>query len=297
MRFYGLEWNQPSLKRYKQIQSQLLLMNGVLVRNYKVEPFSNLHNVIVAPDTMKTDFLRQAHDDAGHQGIERALTRLKYLAYWVQMASDVSNFVASCEICQKSKLPLPTQAPLLNTPIGRPMQLVHVDVLEVPVSLKGHRYILVIEDTFTKWLECFPMTNQKTETITELLVETFSRIGIPEFLHSDQGRNFESHLLRETCNSLGIKKTHTTSYHPQGNSLVGRSNRTILQMLRCYVNKNDDWERYLYLVLFAYRTSKHSSTGVSPFQLMYGRDPPSIVQLLPQTDMIRLLMRSFCVGN
>ena len=184
MRFYGLEWNQPSLKRYKQIQSQLLLINGVLVRNYKVEPFSNLHSVVVAPDTMKTDFLRQAHDDAGHQGIERTLTRLK---------SDVSDFVTPCEICQKSKLPLPTKAPLLNTPIGRPMQLVHVDVLEVPVSLKGYRYILVIEDAFTKWLECFPMTNQKTETITELLAETFSRIGIPEFRHSDEGRTL-SHI-------------------------------------------------------------------------------------------------------
>ena len=70
-----------------------------------VEPFSNLHSVIVAPDTMKTDFLRQVHDDAGHQGIERTLTRLKYLAYWVRMASNVSDFVTSCEICQKSNYP------------------------------------------------------------------------------------------------------------------------------------------------------------------------------------------------
>ena len=145
--------------------------------------------------------------------------------------------------------------PKVKTPIGRLMQLVHVDVLEVPVSLKGNRYLLVIEDAFTKWIECFPMANQKTETINELLVETFSRIGTPEFLHSDQGRNFESHLLKETCHSLGIKKTHTTSYHPQGNAIVERSNRTILQMLRCYVDGNGDWEKYLYLVLFAYRTS------------------------------------------
>ena len=127
------------------------------------------------------------------------------------------------------------------------------------------------------------MANQKRETINELLVETFSRIGIPEFLHSDQVRNFESHLLKETCHSLGIKKTHTTSYHSQGNAMVEGSNRTILQMLRCYVEGNGDWEKYLYLVLFAYRTSKHSVTGISPFHLMYSRDSPSVVQLLPQT--------------
>ena len=166
-RFCGFEWNQPSLKRYKQIKSQLQLINGALVRNYKVEPFSNLHSVIVALDAMKTDFLTQAHDDAGHQGIERTLSRLKYLAYWVGMVSDVNNFVTSCEICQKSKLPLPTRAPLLNTPISRPIHLVHVDVLEIPVILKRNRYLQVIEDAFTKWIECFPMANQKTETIND----------------------------------------------------------------------------------------------------------------------------------
>ena len=77
----------------------------------------------------------------------------------------------------KTTLGLPTRAPLLNTPIGRPMQLVHVDVLEIPVSLKRNRYLQVIEDAFTKWIECFPMANQKTETINELLVETRARLS------------------------------------------------------------------------------------------------------------------------
>ena len=159
--------------------------------------------------------------------------------------------MTSCETCQKAKLPLPVRAPLLNTPIGRTMQLVNVDVLEVPVGTKGHRYILVFEDAFTKWLECIPMSDQKAETITNILVDFFARFGIPEFLHSDQGRNFESCILKETCRSLGIRKTHTTPYHPQGNSLVERSNRTVLQMLRCYVEKNEDWEKYLHLVFLS----------------------------------------------
>ena len=75
-----------------------------------------------------------------------------------------------------------------------------------------------------------------------LLVDLFARLGTSEFLHSDQGRNFESCLLKETCKSLGIKKTRTTAYHPQGNSLKERGNRTILQMLRCYVEKSHEWE-------------------------------------------------------
>ena len=79
LRFSGVKWNQPILKRFKQIQSQLQLVNGVLTRNYKVEPFSDLRSVIIVPDTLKQDLLCQAHDDAGHQGVERTLSRAKYL--------------------------------------------------------------------------------------------------------------------------------------------------------------------------------------------------------------------------
>ena len=99
------------------------------------------------------------------------------------------------------------------------------------MSLKGNRYILVVEDSFTKWLECYPMPDQKAETITEILVDIISRLGIPEFLHSDQGRNFESRLLKETCKSLGIRKTHTTPYHLQG---IPWWRGVIEQCFRCF---------------------------------------------------------------
>ena len=108
------------------------------------------------------------------------------------------------------------------------------------------------------------MKDQKAETITNLLVDLFARLGTPEFLHWDQGRNFESCLLKETCKSLGIKKTRTTAYHPQGNSLIERGNRTILQMLRCYVEKSHEWEKFLPLVLSSFGATKHASTGITP---------------------------------
>ena len=278
-RFSGPEWNETNLRRYKQLQHQLQIINGVLVRNYKIEPFSETRTVLIYPDTMKISVLSQVHDEAGHQGIEKTLSRLKLVAFWVNMASDVVNYVTSCEVCQRGKLALPVKAPLQNTPIGRTMQLFQVDILEIPMSDNGNKYLLVGEDAFSKWLECFPMKDQKAETITNLLVDLFARLGTPEFLHSDQGRNFESCLLKETCKSLGIKKTRTTAYHPQGNSLVERGNRTILQMLRCYVEKSHEWEKFFPLVLYAYRTTKHASTGITPFELMYGRDPPNMIHL------------------
>ena len=100
-----------------------------------------------------------------------------------------------------------------------------------------------------KWIECYPIEDQRAKTITTILVELFARLGILDYLHSDQGRNFESTLLKETCKSLEIVMTHTTAYHPQRNALVECSNRTVLEMLRCYTEKSYDWEENLPLVL------------------------------------------------
>ena len=101
----------------------------------------------------------------------------------------------------------------------------------------------------------------------------FSNYGLPDILHSDQDHNFESSILRQTLEAFGIKKTRTTAYHPQGDDMVECFNRSLLQLLRAYVERQTEWEQYLPFVLFAYRTAVHTSTGVSPFELMYGRPP------------------------
>ena len=141
------------------------------------------------------------------------------------------------------------------------------------MSPNGNRYLLVIQDYFTKWAEAIPMLDQKASRITDAAVQLFSRVGVPEVLHSDQGRNFESALLHQTLEAFGISKSRTTAYHPQGEGMVERLNRSILQMLRTYVETKEEWERHLPMVLYAYRTAVNASTGFSPFQLMYGRAP------------------------
>ena len=148
-------------------------------------------------------------------------------------------------------------------PIGKPWQMIAVDILEVPVSRNNNRYLLVIQDYFTKWAEAIPLRDQTALSITTALVNLFSRFGIPDILHSDQDRNFESTLLKQTLEAFGTSKTRTTAYHPQGDGMVERFNRSLLQLLLTYVEEESDWEQFLPLVLHAYLTSVHSSTGVS----------------------------------
>ena len=188
------------------------------------------------------------------------------------MLQDIEKYCRECTICQRTKPPIPTHVPLTTVPIGRPWEMVAVDVLEVPVSRHNNRYLLVIQDYMTKFAEAIPIPNQTAERITKELIKVFSRYGIPDILHSDQGKNFESTILRQTLDAFGMTKSRTTAYHPAGDGLVERFNRSLLQMLRAYVLHQNDWEEYLPLVLYAYRTAIHTSTGVSPFEFMFGRN-------------------------
>ena len=89
----------------------------------------------------------------------------------------------------------------------------------------------MVQDYFTKWAEAIPLRNQTAARIMEELVKLFSTLGIPEALHSDQGQNFESTILKDTLEAFGVRKSRTTAYHPQGNGMVERLNRSLLQYM------------------------------------------------------------------
>ena len=271
----GNDWKVQPLRRYKQIWPQLLLVKGCVCRRYCPSPMSDVITVPVIPPSLQPKLLHQTHDEpsAGHQGFDKTLNRLQQQAYWVGMASDVNKYCRECLKCQQMKQSLPSKAPLTSIPVGRPWEMIAVDVLQVPMSYQHNKYLLVVQDYFTKWAEAIPMPDQTATRITRELIKIFAVLGMPNILHSDQGQNFESTILRQTLNAFGIVKSHTTAYHPQGDGMVERFNRSLLQLLRSYVEQEADWERYLPLVLFAYRTATHSSTGISPFMLMFGRQP------------------------
>ena len=111
-------------------------------------------------------------------------------------------------------------------------------------------------DYFTKWTELIPVINHTAETITyELVTKVFSRIGIPQSLHSDQGRDFLSKLFSEVCRLFGIQKTQTSPWRPQSDGLVERLNRTMGSMLRQYVNDSQtDWDYWLPFICMAYNS-------------------------------------------
>jgi len=156
------------------------------------------------------------------------------------------------------------------------MQVIAVDIMGLlPESCNKNSYVLVVGDYFTCWMKAFAIHDQEATTVAQKLVDdVFCQYGMPEQLHSDQGKQFESKLIQELCKILNISKTRTTAYHLQCDGLVEHFNRTLQDMITTItVDHLFDWEEALPKVCFAYNTSIHSTTGYSPFYLMYGREP------------------------
>lgn len=169
--------------------------------------------------------------------------------------------------------------PLVNILATRPLQIVCMDFLTLELDRSNIKDVLVFTDHFTKYALAIPTPNQKAITVAKCLWEQFiCHYGYPERLHSDQGPAFESHLIKELCKVAGVRKVRTTPYHPRGNP-VERFNRT-LSMLGTLENKKKGcWKEYVKPLVHAYNCTRNETTGFSPYELMFGRQPRLPVDL------------------
>ena len=115
----------------------------------------------------------------------------------------------------------------------------HIDILcSFPKTKQGFQYVLLVVDSFSKWIEAFPLRTQEAKEIADILYnEIFTRYGAPRTIVSDRGRNFMSKLVNAICELFEVKWLHTSSYHPQTNATVERANGTLAQTLRAYIDE------------------------------------------------------------
>lgn len=107
----------------------------------------------------------------------------------------------------------------MNVHTTYPLELVCFDFLTLEPANGGISNILVITDHYTKFAMAIPTKNQTARTTAETFYQNFIvHYGIPSRLHSDQGANFESEIIKELCKLTNMEKSHTSVYHPQGNA-------------------------------------------------------------------------------
>lgn len=232
----------------------------------------------VVPKNLRSDVLRQYHDapTAGHQGVNRTYARIQTKYYWPKMKQDVARYVKRCRVCQQSKFDQQKPAGLMGDHRGvtKPWVMISADLLgPLPRSSSGYKYLLVVQDTFTKFPLLFPLRAATASAVARHLEnDVFLIFGVPTYIIVDNGAEFTGKSVKSLANDYKVKILYNPSRHAQSNP-TERLNKTLGAMLRSYVGENHrSWDLNIPKLAFALRAAKSETTGFSPAFLNFGRE-------------------------
>lgn len=252
-----------------------IMNNGVLYRYNPDEEEEDPQ--LVVPSQERLHILKEYHDSpiAGHYGGERTFQRIASRYFWTGMRKYILDYTKSCPDCQKYKVTNLKPAGLLQTPVmSQRFETISIDLFgPLPETKTGERWILIIEDTATKWVELFPLVQASADACARKLIdEIFLRYGVPRKMISDNGTQFVSSIMQKVTHCLGIKQALTSVYHPESNP-VERKNRDLKTQLGILVgNDHTNWSEKIPSIRFAMNSVKNESTGKSPAYLTFGRE-------------------------
>ena len=263
----------PDVTLLQREHSKLKIKRGLLFRVTK-RPSGREVSQLVLPDKYRQMVLKSVHDDAGHLGTDRTIELIKDRFYWPKMASEIATYIQNCGRCVARKTIPQKAAPLQQITSSGPLDLVCIDFLSIEPDSKGIANVLVVTDHYTRYAQAFPTKDQKALTVAKVLFEKFFvHYGLPARIHSDQGRDFESKLIKELLTLLGVRKSRTSPYHPQGDPQPERFNRTLLAMLGTLdPAQKPKWSQHISQLVHAYNSTRNDATGYSPYFLMFGRE-------------------------
>jgi transposase InsO family protein len=232
-------------------------------------------NAVVVPASLIQKVLATYHSSpaAGHFDADRTRRRLADKYFWYGLPTDVSTYVQQCLPCRQSKESGACSSTLGCLPKPGPFEFLCLDLVGPLPACQGHRFILTMEDTFTRWVEAVPLTTITAEAVAGAFLRTWVyRFGPPVVVHSDRGTQFVSEMFNALVRLLGSRRTTTTPYHPEGNGVLERFHRSLMDRLRTAENPGN-WVANLPSALFAYRCSYHKAIDTTPFNLTYGFTP------------------------
>ena len=287
----------------KSARGKFIIKDDIVYRHVLITPLFNEKKLrksdkafqICVPHDMRRAVLYSVHglEISGHDGVARTQARLSRHFWWPKVNQDCKAWVQSCLYCQRRKRGRPWKhGPYGSLQAQRPFDLVSFDIVgKLPETNDGNEYLLTVIDHFSRYPLAIPIPDRSLKTVVSALhTHLVCVFGTPRLLLSDREKSFASSVTKALFAKLGIKKIETSGYQPQANGTIERFHRFLNAALTMVCNDHkNDWDEHVDSVLFAYRTSLCTSTGVSPFEALFGRSvhaPPDILYDLDPTMIL-----------
>ena len=260
---------------YRNPQNPFEKQDNILYKNKKI---------CVPKGTFRLKILFDNHDipAAGHLGPKKTFNRIQSKFYWKNMKQDIYEYVKSCDVCQRSKSRTTKPKGLLQplAPPERKWSQITMDfITPLPRTKKGHSALYVVVDRLSKLAHFIPTHHDIDAPRTaQLYIQYVYRYhGLPDIIISDRDSIFVSKFWKALFDLLGTKLRPSSAYHPQTDGQTEVLNKKIEEMIRAFVNYNqDNWDVHLPEFEVAYNSSVHSTTAFTPFYLTYGSEVRTI---------------------
>lgn len=252
-----------------------LINQGVL---FRLPPDHDTEEpLLVIPQQERQEILREYHDTptSGHGGVNKTIARITAKYTWPTLWRNVGEFIRNCKVCRQYKASNLVPAGLIQTPpMNKRFETVSFDLVgPLPVTPRGNRWILVVEDTASRWVELFPLPEATAHHCARILTdEIILRYGTPRRFISDNGTQFVSEIMKSLTKSLNIAHSFTASYHPEANP-TERKNRDLKTQLAILSGDNHAaWDQFLPPIRFSLNTGRNEATQQTAAFLTFGRE-------------------------
>ena len=293
--FAEAQRSDPALKhlwvRAEAGSSELAVINGILYRH--VPSFiatSSYEFALVVPTQRQTEVIELAHGGkvGPHFGVRKTEQKIAAVFYFPKMRKKIRHYIKRCTKCQmiapiKKKERQPLQK--IEVTVKHAFEDLSIDILggTLICTPRKNKYVLVTICNVTKFVHLTALTNLRADTIAEKLIEIFSFTGFPKIIRSDNMSSFKSELMEALRFKLGIEAKYSAPFHFMSHGSVERVNLSIENILRKLISEQREWDRMLPFIAFALREARHSTTGYSPAELVFGHQFRGLLHVVRET--------------
>ena len=274
--------SQKQSRRLLVKSADYILVDGVLFHRdsstRKRVDVAKCSYQLVLPKVMQRAVIELYHDSPlmAHAGIQITIDRLRQDYYFDKMCVLVTDYVKSCEPCQKRKVTRYTKSP--TTALPTPNRLFEAWELDLygplHLSSQGHSYVFIATDMFSRYTYAVPIRSKDCVTVSLEIFNLCCTFGTPRAIYSDLGSEFTASLVEHVCKLLGVPQKFAPAFCHFVLGKNERTHRSLAERLTPYVADNKPtWDQYISAIVFSLNTSIHSALKYSPWEVVFGEKP------------------------